>query len=85
MFFPALVILSLAIHSVIALPTEHTRLRRAASCSAQCQPMQQSIASSASAGVAVLCTPDVVKQYQACLGCEIATGIIEQLPAQAIA
>ncbi|KAJ7733019.1 hypothetical protein B0H16DRAFT_162261 [Mycena metata] len=85
MFFRAgFIILSLALHSVLALPTARV-IPRAADCTAQCQPMQQSLASSSTAGVAVLCTTAVTQEYQACLGCEVAVGIIEQLPAQAIA
>ncbi|KAJ7033599.1 hypothetical protein C8F04DRAFT_1104427 [Mycena alexandri] len=80
----SLIILSLAVHSVLTLPTERV-IPRAADCTAQCQPMQQSIASSETAGVAVLCTTDVTQQYQACLGCQVATGVINQLAAQAVA
>ncbi|KAJ7342398.1 hypothetical protein DFH08DRAFT_239055 [Mycena albidolilacea] len=58
---------------------------RAADCTTQCQPMQAAIASSETAGVAVLCTPDVANAYKTCLGCEVAISLISQFAAQGIA
>ncbi|KAJ6489817.1 hypothetical protein C8R45DRAFT_991880 [Mycena sanguinolenta] len=59
-------------------------VRRAADCTSQCQAMQSSIASSATQGIAVLCTSNVVQEYQTCLGCEIAISLIPQPAAQEI-
>ncbi|KAJ6536975.1 hypothetical protein B0H19DRAFT_1079370 [Mycena capillaripes] len=72
-------------NSVIARPQRYTQTRRAADCTAQCQAMQASIASSETKGIAVLCTPDVANQYKACLGCEVAISLVSQLDAQAVA
>ncbi|KAJ7635679.1 hypothetical protein DFH06DRAFT_1336339 [Mycena polygramma] len=83
---PLGVVILCIMNSVLALPQRGGLTRRASSaCATQCQPMQSSIAASATGGIVVLCTSDVANHYKACLGCEVATSIISQLAGQAVA
>ncbi|KAJ6578942.1 hypothetical protein B0H10DRAFT_2235999 [Mycena sp. CBHHK59/15] len=77
-------ILSIAAHAVFAVRQHDSITRRAVDCGTQCQPMQTSISAAQTGGIAVLCTQDVVSEYQACLGCKVAISDLTQPGAQAV-
>ncbi|KAF7296917.1 hypothetical protein MIND_00923500 [Mycena indigotica] len=52
-------------------------------CTAQCAPMQQSIASAGN-NLAALCTQTVVGQYESCINCQVAGGTTLQPEGQSI-
>ncbi|KAJ7118062.1 hypothetical protein C8R44DRAFT_878701 [Mycena epipterygia] len=68
---------------VLALGIYSARAQSTA-CTTQCQPMLASINAAQNGPPGALCTQDVLNEYQACLGCEVAAAIITQTGAQAI-